>query len=163
MSWLKHKSFFCKDVGFLSEFTYLVGKMLNVLILMFSSLSVSWMTVTCWHQFKGQPGPVRDSHLLKTRGISPFLSISICLSFSPNHAIPLLCHTGFGPMSISTSTWLSGGSTWSRMGPVRKKSAILFWLKGVNVSSLHLLRPYAPLMQGCWPKPKVVNHINLST
>lgn len=101
------KSFFCKDVGVWSEFTYLVEKMLNMLILMFSSLHVLLMTVTCRHQFKGKPSPMKDSHLWKTRGLSSFLSISTCLSSSPNHAIPPLCHAGFSPMSISisTSTW----------------------------------------------------------
>lgn len=119
MSWLKHKSFFCKDVGFWSEFTYVLEKMLNVPILMFSSLHVSLMTVTCRHQFKGQPSPVRHSHLLKTRGCSPFLFISTCLSSSPNHAIPLLCHAGFGLMSISTSTWQvleAHGWEWGQWG-----------------------------------------------
>lgn len=37
ISWLKHKSFLCKDVVVWSEFTSLVERMLKMLILMFSS------------------------------------------------------------------------------------------------------------------------------
>lgn len=36
-------------------------------------------------------------------------------------------------------------------------------VEGSYVGSQHLLRPYVPLMQGGWPKPEVVNRINLST
>lgn len=32
MSWLKHKSFFCKDVRFHSDFIYLVENILEVLM-----------------------------------------------------------------------------------------------------------------------------------
>jgi len=99
-------------MGDWSEFTYLVEKMLNVLILIFSSLHVSLMTVTCQHQFKGQPveGQPMKGHLWKTRGVSRFLSIAASLTSSPDHAIPPLCGAGFGPMSIRTSTWQEMGS-----------------------------------------------------
>lgn len=44
-------------------------------MLMFSSLHVSLVTVTCRCQHKGQPSPVRDSHLWTRRSLSAFLSI----------------------------------------------------------------------------------------
>lgn len=75
ISWLKHKSFFYENVGLFSDFIHLVEKNLEVPMLMFSSLHVSLVTVTCRHQLKGQPSPARDSHLWMRRSLSAFLSI----------------------------------------------------------------------------------------
>lgn len=109
MSWLKHKSFFCKDVGFWSEFTYLVEKMLKVLILIFSSLHFLLMTVTGQHQFKGQPNPENYSHQWKMRGLLLFYPfLPACPP--PDHITPSLCHAGLGPVSTTTSTWRVMGS-----------------------------------------------------
>lgn len=103
ISWLDHKCFFCKDVVVWSEFSSLVEKMLKMLILMFSSLHVSLMTIICQYQFKRQPSPGEDSHLWKTRDLCPFLSFSTCLCSSSDHAIPPLSRLSL--ISIITSAW----------------------------------------------------------
>lgn len=83
--------------------------MLKVLILIFSSLHFLLMTVTCQHQFKGQPNPENDSHLWKMKGLLLFYPFPPACP-PPDHITPSLCHAGLGPVSTTTGTWRVMGS-----------------------------------------------------
>lgn len=161
ISWLKHKCFLCKDVVVWSEFSSLVEKMLKMLILRFSSFHVSLVTVICQHQFKGQPSAGEESHLLKRRGLCPFLPFSTCLCSSSDHAIPPLWCT-FHLMSIITSAWQVMGLHGQDWDMWERKVQVCF---GQNESCQLTAHPEAIHCPDVdWlDKHRATKHINLST
>ena len=129
MSWLKTKSFFCKDVGFWSEFTYLVEKNSESAD---ADVQLSPCLVDDSHMWASVQRTAKSSERFtpvehkRPFSFSTYFYLPVLLPW-PCHSTPLSCR--FWSDEHQHHHMASDGIAWPRMGPVRRKDATLFWPK----------------------------------